>query len=165
MDTTSMKDKDRTRVSRQNNVISMRLDASFFFERGVKFLQRNDLRRALKAFRRTVEYEPMNPVNHCNLAGVLSEMGDFEASNEVLLHILNNLDPSMAECQFYLANNYANLGRYDIAEEYVLKYLDAAPEGEYVEDAEEMLSVLMDEFGGGKAYAKWEAERQKKELE
>lgn len=136
-------------------MISMRLDAAFFHERGVRYLQRNDLKRALKAFRKTVEYEPDNPVNHCNLAGVLSELGDFEASNEVLLHILRNLDPSMAECQFYLANNYANMGEYATAEEYVLRYLDQAPDGEYAADAEEMLDVLLDEFGGGKAYAEW----------
>lgn len=58
-----------------DNVISMRLDAAFFYERGVKFLERNQLRKAEQAFRKTIEYEPDNPVNHCNLAGVLSELG------------------------------------------------------------------------------------------
>ncbi|MCL6547528.1 MAG: tetratricopeptide repeat protein [Alicyclobacillus sp.] len=155
MDTHTGNEWRQGRRKRAGNVISMRLDAAFFHERGVRYLQRNDLKRALQAFRKTVEYEPDNPVNHCNLAGVLSEMGDFEASNEVLLHILRDLDPSMAECQFYLANNYANMGEYATAEEYVLRYLDAAPDGEYAEDAEEMLDVLLDEFGGGKAYAEW----------
>lgn len=144
---------------KKNNVIAMSMDAEYFYERGVRFLQRNDLQRALKAFRKTVEFEPSNPVNHCNLAGVLSEMGDFQASNEILLHILNDLAPEMAECQFYLANNYANMGQYDVAEEYVLKYLDADPEGEYADDAEEMLDVLMDEFGGGQAFERWEQEK------
>ncbi|MCL6637187.1 MAG: tetratricopeptide repeat protein [Alicyclobacillus sp.] len=141
----------------------MRLDAAFFFERGVRSLERNDLQGALKAFRKTVEYEPDNPVNHCNLAGVLSELGDFAASNEVLMHVLRDLDPSMVECQFYMANNFANMGDYETAEEYVLRYLDAAPNGEYAEDAEEMLGILLGEFGGGKALARWEAERRQRE--
>lgn len=145
------------------NVIPMRLDAAYFFERGVRLLERNHLSKALRAFQRTVEYEPENPVNHCNLAGVLSEMGDFEASNEVLMHVLTHLDPEMAECQFYLANNYANMGDYRAAEEHVLRYLDAEPDGEYALDAEEMLSLLVDEFGGGEAYEQWQEEQMEEE--
>lgn len=163
MDHNTQKEPRQRHTARTSNVISMRLDAAFFFQRGVRFLERNDLSKALKAFRRTVEYEPENPVNHCNLAGVLSELGDFEESNEVLLHVLNDIDPSMAECQFYLANNYANMGEYEAAEEYVLQYLDAEPEGEYADDAEEMLDLLLDEFGGGKAYERWEAKKQQDE--
>ncbi|GMA50259.1 hypothetical protein GCM10025857_16160 [Alicyclobacillus contaminans] len=148
---------------RNGNVIAMRLDAAFFFERGVRYLERNDMKRALKAFRKTIEYEPDNPVNHCNLAGVLAELGDFEASNEILLHVLQDLDPDMAECRFYLANNYANMGQYEAAEECVLSYLDACPDGEFAEEAEEMLDILLDEFGGGKAYARWQERRRQEE--
>lgn len=153
-------------VSRiSSNIIAMRRDAAFFYERGVRYLERNDLKRALKAFRKTIEFEPENPINHCNLAGVLSELGDFEASNEVLRHVLDELDPSMAECQFYMANNYANMGKYEAAEEHVLQYLDADPAGTYVEDAEDMLDVLLDEYGGGNAYERWEQARKVQELE
>ncbi|EPZ42979.1 tetratricopeptide repeat protein [Alicyclobacillus acidoterrestris] len=148
-----------------SNVIAMNFDAAYFFERGVRFLQRNDLNKALKAFRKTVEYEPNNPINYCNLAGVYSEMGDFEASNQLLEHVLCDLDPNMTECQFYLANNYANMGKYDAAEEYVLRYLDADPNGEYADDAEEMLGVLLDEFGGGRALEKWQEEKRKLDAE
>jgi tetratricopeptide (TPR) repeat protein len=131
----------------------------------MKYLQRNQLRKAMQAFRKTVEYEPANPANYCNLAGVLSELGDFEASNELLLHVLSEVDPDMAECRFYLANNYANMGDFETAEKFVLEYLDADPDGEYVGDAEEMLTVLIDEFGGGDAYDRWEEERRRQEVE
>ncbi|WAH36598.1 tetratricopeptide repeat protein [Alicyclobacillus dauci] len=161
MDTRHSRDKSGDRSS---NVIAMNFDATYFFERGVRFLQRNELSKALRAFRKTVEYEPNNPVNYCNLAGVLSEMGDFQASNELLEHVLRELDPNMAECQFYLANNYANMGEYDTAEEYVLRYLDADPDGEYAEDAEEMLGVLMDEFGGGRVFEKWQEEKRQSDV-
>ncbi|WP_067932735.1 tetratricopeptide repeat protein [Alicyclobacillus kakegawensis] len=154
---------NQVQADRQGNVISLRQDADFFMERGLTYLERNNLEKALRAFRKTVEYDPDNPVNHCNLAGVLAELGNFEESNRVLLHILRELDPSMAECQFYLANNYANMGDYEAAEEHVLRYLDADPDGEFALEAREMLTILVEEFGGGKVYEKWKARAIEKE--
>ncbi|WP_051344122.1 tetratricopeptide repeat protein [Alicyclobacillus herbarius] len=148
---------NQVQADRRGNVISLRHDADFFLERGLTYLERNNLEKALRAFRKTVEYEPDNPVNHCNLAGVLSELGNFEESNRILLHILHDLDPSMVECQFYMANNYANMGDYEAAEEYVLRYLDADPDGEFAQEAREMLTILVEEFGGGKVYETWKA--------
>ncbi|ATY83978.1 DDE transposase family protein [Kyrpidia spormannii] len=130
-----------------HKVALVRMDATFFFERAVRSLDRHDLPRALKYFRKVVEYEPANPVNHCNLAGVLSELGDYQASNEVLERVLLELDPKMYECYFYMANNFANLGLYDLAQEYASRYLEVDPEGEFAEEAEEMLDILVTEFG------------------
>ncbi len=130
-------------------VVPLRQDAAFFFERGVQFLNRQDLPRALQSFRRAVECEPANAVNHCNLAGVLSELGDFEESNQILQNVLDDIAPDMSECYFYMANNYANLGEYELAEEHVVKYLEVDPTGEFAGDADEMLDVLIHEFGGG----------------
>lgn len=130
-----------------HKVALVRMDATFFFERAVRSLDRHDLPRALKYFRKVVEYEPGNPVNHCNLAGVLSELGDYQASNEVLERVLLELDPKMYECYFYMANNFANLGLYDLAQEYASRYLEVDPEGEFAEEAEEMLDILVTEFG------------------
>lgn len=132
------------------NVIPFQVDAAFYFERAVHYLDRHDLKNALKNFRKASELEPNNPVNHCNLAGILSELGEFEQSNLILQKILGDIDPDMVECYFYMANNYANLGSYDLAEEYAARYLDAEPEGEFASDADEMLQILVQEFGGGK---------------
>jgi tetratricopeptide (TPR) repeat protein len=145
---------------RVSNVIPFQVDAAFFFERAVHYLDRHDLKNALKNFRKAVEYEPDNPVHHCNLAGVLSELGDFEESNRILEKVLKDLAPDMVECWFYMANNYANLGQYDLAEEYAARYLEHDPNGEFAEDAEEMLQILVHEFGGGKVL-----EERKKQLE
>ncbi|GAX90797.1 tetratricopeptide repeat protein [Effusibacillus lacus] len=131
------------------NVIPFRLDAAFFFERAVRYLDRHNLQGALKYFRKAMEYEPENPVNHCNLAGVLSELGSFEESNAILENVLQSIDPKMYECYFYMANNWANMGYYDKAEEYVTRYLDLEPHGEFAKEAEEMLDILIEEFGGG----------------
>lgn len=132
-----------------SKVVPFSPDAAFFFERGVRFLNRHDLSRALKSFQRAVECEPENAVNHCNLAGVLSELGDFEQSNQVLQSVLTELAPDMAECYFYMANNYANLGEYELAEAHAVKYLEIDPTGEFAPDVDEMLDLLIHEFGGG----------------
>lgn len=62
-----MKEKKRVAVDQQTKVI--RFNGTLrFFERAVRSLDRLHYDKALKYFRRAVEYEPENPVNHCNMA-------------------------------------------------------------------------------------------------
>lgn len=133
--------------TRQNNkVIPMTLDANFYFERALRHLNRNNYSKALKYFWRTVDIEPNNPVHYCNLAGILSEIGHFKESNELLLYVVENLDPKLTECYYYLANNYAYLEELEQSFKYVHRYLDESPEGEFAEDASEMLSFISSEL-------------------
>ncbi|CAM4087371.1 tetratricopeptide repeat protein [Saccharibacillus endophyticus] len=130
----------------QSRVVSLTMDESFFFERAVRALDRYQYDKALKYFRKAVELKPGNPVNHCNMAGILSEMGDYEASNEVLLHVLEQVDPSMTECRFYMANNFANMERFEEAEEALLAYLEADASGQFLHEAEELIELLQVEL-------------------
>lgn len=130
----------------RTNVIPIQLDATFFFERAVRSLDRYHYDKALKYFRRAVEYEPDNPVNHCNMAGILSEMGNYEESNGILQWIVDELDPTMTECHFYMANNYANMERYEPAEEALIRYLESDEEGQFLDEAEEMMELLQYEL-------------------
>lgn len=139
-----MKQRKRAEGSknRRPKVIPMRLDATFFFERAVQSLDRYHYDKALKYFRRAVEYEPENPVNHCNMAGILSEMGRYEESNMILHSVLDRIDPAMTECYYYLANNYANLEQYEQAEEALVRYLENDPDGHFLDEADELLDLL-----------------------
>ncbi|GBF72336.1 hypothetical protein PA598K_00577 [Paenibacillus sp. 598K] len=137
-----VKGKKRLAAGGRAKVIAIQLDATFFFERAVRSLDRYHYDKALKYFRRAVEYEPDNPVNHCNMAGILSEMGQYEESNRILGRILEELEPTMTECHFYMANNYANLERYESAEDALVKYLEEDEEGQFLEEAEEMMELL-----------------------
>ncbi|WP_226000424.1 tetratricopeptide repeat protein [Paenibacillus sp. BJ-4] len=132
------------RVSEQPSpkIIALRFDASFFFEKAVRSLDRNHYDKALKYFRKAVEYEPDNPVNHCNMAGILSEMGDYAGSNEILSSVLSDVDPSMTECYFYMANNYANMEQFEEAEKALVTYLEEDEEGQFLDEAEEMMELL-----------------------
>lgn len=127
---------------RKKNVIPLSMDATFFFERAIRSLDRSRYEQALKYFRRATELEPDNPVNHCNMAGILSEMGDFEQSNAILSKILAEIDPGMTECYFYMANNYANMEDFEAAETALLQYLEQDPDGPFHEEAEEMMDLL-----------------------
>lgn len=139
--------KTQVGVNKRNKVVRLQLDAGFFFERAVRSLDRHRYDKAVKYFRLAMEKDPDNPVNHCNLAGILSELGRFEESNEILENILEEVDPELYECLFYMANNSANMGDLEQAEEYLLKYLQLDPNGEYAEEAEEMLYMLAYELG------------------
>ncbi len=131
----------------RGKVIPVEMDANFFYERALHYLDRNNYNKALKYFQRAVDQDPDNPVNHCNLAGVLAEMGLFEDSNHVLQHVLEKVDPDFVEGYFYMANNWAYLEEYELAEECVLRYLEADENGEYREEAEEMLQMISELLG------------------
>ncbi|MBB6637560.1 tetratricopeptide repeat protein [Cohnella thailandensis] len=128
--------------NRRKKVIPFSLDATFFFERAVQSLDRFHYDKALKYFRRAVEYEPNNPVNHCNMAGILSEMGRYEESNDILRTVLERVDPSMTECYYYLANNFANMEKYEEAEKALVQYLETDAEGQFLDEADELLELL-----------------------
>ncbi|WEK54528.1 MAG: tetratricopeptide repeat protein [Candidatus Cohnella colombiensis] len=127
---------------RRPKVVPIRMDATFFFERAVQSLDRYHYDKALKYFRKAVEFEPENPVNHCNMAGILSEMGRYEESNDVLRGVIEQIDPKMTECHYYLANNYANMEQYLDAEESLVLYLENDLDGLYLDEAEDMLELL-----------------------
>ncbi|XID92130.1 tetratricopeptide repeat protein [Paenibacillaceae bacterium WGS1546] len=137
-----MSQRKRAAASRRSNIIPIRMDATFFFERAVQSLDRFRYDKALKYFRRAVEYEPENPVNHCNMAGILSEMGRYEESNVILRSVLDRIDPAMTECYYYLANNYANMEMFEAAEESLVRYLENDPEGQFLEESDELLDLL-----------------------
>ncbi|GIP40271.1 hypothetical protein J31TS4_35510 [Paenibacillus sp. J31TS4] len=137
-----MEKKKLVAEQKKQKVISIKMDATFFFERAVRSLDRLHYDKALKYFRKAVDYEPENPVNHCNLAGILSEMGNYGESNRILQQILEQVDPSMTECHFYMANNYANMEDFENAENSIVQYLEKDANGQFLEEAEEMIELL-----------------------
>ena len=126
----------------KKTVVDFQQDATFFVERGMKCLNRYDYEKALRSFRRAVELEPSNAECHCHLASALAETGKFELSNEVLSEVIEKWDPTMYEVYFYMANNYANLEDYEMAEEMAIRYLQEDSNGSYREDAEELLDYI-----------------------
>jgi tetratricopeptide (TPR) repeat protein len=134
--------KKRVAAPEKQKIISLHMDATFFFERAVRSLDRYRYDKAIKYFKRAVDYEPENPVNHCNLAGILSEVGNYTESNQILQKIVDEVDPSMTECYFYMANNFANMEDFEAAEKAIIHYLEHDAEGQFLQESEEMMEFL-----------------------
>lgn len=134
--------KKRVAAPDKRKIIALQMDATFFFERAVRSLDRFRYDKAIKYFRRACDYEPENPVNHCNLAGILSEVGNYNESNEILQKIVDEVDPTMTECYFYMANNFANMEDFEAAEKAIIHYLEHDEEGQFLQESEEMMEFL-----------------------
>jgi len=139
-------EENKLAVGDAQNIISIQLNANFFFERALRSLDRYHYDKALKYFQRAVDFEPDNPINYCNMAGILSEIGKYGESNHILRKVLEEIDPTMTECHFFMANNFANMEFFEEAERELIRYLQEDEEGQYLEEAEEMIEFLHEEL-------------------
>jgi tetratricopeptide (TPR) repeat protein len=121
-------------------------DGDYFFEKGIKAYNRRDLYTAKKMFERAVNFQPEEPSFLCQLASTLAEIGEYEESNRHLLNVIER-GSDISECHFFLANNFAHLGMYSDAEEHALLYMQYDPDGEFVDDTQELLDLISLETG------------------
>ena len=136
----------RKAASKKSNV-TIPFDATYFHEQGMRALDKHNYAKAMKYFRRAADLEPFNPSHHCNLAGVLSELGLYIESNNVLQHVLDEVDPEMLECHFYMANNHANLEDFEEAEQHLLLFLRSRTDAVFDPEIEEFVEYLLEELG------------------
>lgn len=141
-----MKDQKKM-VTEINNIVRLNFDADFYVDRAMRATSRCQYEKAVKYFRLAIEIEPENTYNYLNLAGLLSELGRFEESNELLEVLLYEVAPTFFCCLFYLANNLMSIGELELAEDYLFKYIQSDPNGEYKEEAEELLEAIACELG------------------
>jgi len=114
----------------------------YYFSKGLKAFHRRDFHKAIKYLKRAMQLEPGEPMIVCQLAIIHTELGEYKESNELLHLILEELDEEMMECHYFLANNYAHLGYFKDAYAHVTLYLREEEDGEFVEDAEDLLEIL-----------------------
>ncbi|WP_181832940.1 tetratricopeptide repeat protein [Bacillus taeanensis] len=120
----------------------------YYFERALSFYKKRDLHKAKKYLQRAVKLEPHEAAYICQLAAVQAELGEYIESNEWFEKIMQEIDPDMSECHFFIANNYAHLGMFDEAEKQANLYLTKDPDGEFAEDLEELLWFIEETFEG-----------------
>ncbi len=130
----------------QRKVIPLVRSGDYFFRCGIKAYRRNRLQRAIKLFERAVKLTSTEPVFQVQLAAVLSEIGEYERSNTILQQVLVEQGDEIAECYFFIANNYAYLGLFEKAEKAALRYLELQPNDRFSQDAHELLELLHFEF-------------------
>lgn len=117
-------------------------NGDYFFKKAMRAYQQRNLDKARQHLERAVKLAPEEVDYICQLAAVLAEVGEYEASNNWLTYVLDDLDSELYECYFFLANNYAHMGLFQQAERYANTYLTNDPEGEFLEDAEELVELI-----------------------
>lgn len=129
-------------TSEEAKVIHFPGDVDFYYQKGNHYFLKNNFKKALLFFKKTVELEPDNAINHYNLACLLSKMGHLEEANQLFNYIVEELDASMSECFFLVAINYGLMDELEEAQKYLRHYLKNEPEGEMAQEAQELLWAL-----------------------
>ncbi|WP_163654939.1 lipopolysaccharide assembly protein LapB [Listeria sp. PSOL-1] len=117
----------------------------FYFQRGLTFFREENLKEAIRFLKRANELEPREPVIMCQLAICYTEIRRFYESNQLLRRILEEISPEMTECYYFIANNFAYMKDYRRALQYVRRYLELNPNGEYKEEADDLAHILLEE--------------------
>ncbi|MEQ6391096.1 tetratricopeptide repeat protein [Bacillaceae bacterium S4-13-58] len=125
-----------------NKIVSIQQDANFYFHKGVKAFQKRDFLKAKKAFIKAVELAPSEPLFKCQLSVLHTEMGSYHVANQLLNEVLEDYQEEYSDCYYLLANNFAHLGLFYEAKKYSKKYLDSENDGEFVEDASQLLELI-----------------------
>lgn len=125
-----------------NKVVTFERGAEFYFDLGYKYIQKGKLKTALRYIEKAVNLKPYDSFLQFNYAGLLAEQGDIDHSTEVLINIVKNIDPNYLECYFGLGCNYLQLQKIKKSSEYFSIYLEKDPDGEFAEEAEELLEML-----------------------
>ncbi|MBM7648751.1 tetratricopeptide (TPR) repeat protein [Bacillus ectoiniformans] len=126
----------------KGQVVSFLPTGEYYYTKGLKALRKRELQKAKKYLSRAVDLDPLEPMIACQLAVVETELGNFEQSNGLLHFILDDLDPLISECHYFLANNYAHLGMFKEAFKHAKEYLEQDEKGEFSEDAEDLLELI-----------------------
>ncbi|KAB7704180.1 tetratricopeptide repeat protein [Bacillus aerolatus] len=126
----------------KGNVVSFLPTGEYYYTKGLKALRKRELQKAKKYLSRAMDLEPLEAMIACQLAVVETELGNFEQSNGLLHFVLDDLDPLISECHYFLANNYAHLGMFKEAFKHAQEYLEQDETGEFREDAEDLLDLI-----------------------
>ncbi|WP_059172066.1 lipopolysaccharide assembly protein LapB [Bacillus sp. FJAT-27445] len=135
--------KDSKAFKGKGKLLSFFPTGEYYFTKGLKAYHRRDFEKAKRYLQRAFQLEPGEPMIACQLALVWTEIGGYENSNRLLHLILDELDPEMTECHYFLANNYAHLGFFKDATHHSKVYLELEEDGEFADDAEELLELLV----------------------
>lgn len=134
--------KDSKARHQKGMLLSFIPTGEYYFSKGIKAYQRRDFQKAKKYLHRAMQLEPGEPMIACQLAIVYTELGEYQNSNRLLHFILEELDEEMVECHYFLANNYAHLGFFKDACHHAKLYLELDQDGEFTEDAEDLIYLL-----------------------
>ncbi|WP_245207985.1 tetratricopeptide repeat protein [Sediminibacillus dalangtanensis] len=125
-----------------DKVIPFIPEGDFYFTKGVEAFQKRKFDIAVKWMKKAVEASPEEPLFRCQLSIIYTEAGAYHMANQVLTEVLDAHGEEYVDCYYLIANNYAHLGLMNDAMKNAQQYLEQAPEGEFRQEAEELLQFL-----------------------
>jgi tetratricopeptide (TPR) repeat protein len=131
----------KKRKTFKGKLLSFDQAASFYFKRAERYADQNHYYDALAFYRKAYEKESKNSDYALAYASMLTEMGCFDESNLVIFDMLLN-DQVESECFYGLGCNFLGLQELERSEECLQKYMQMDPDGEFIEDVEEMLFMF-----------------------
>lgn len=129
-------------ILKNGKVIPFSQNAETYFRVGLRHAEKRIFGKSLKYLEKAAQIEPFNPDYLFNLATVHAELKQVEKSNKILLDILKYIDPTLTECYFGIGCNYFDLGDLKKAREYFEKYIYYDPEGQFSNDAYDILYYM-----------------------
>jgi tetratricopeptide (TPR) repeat protein len=134
--------KNAKATIQKGKILSFLPTGEYYFKEGLKAYHRRDYTKSKKYLQRAFQLDPGEPMIACQLAIILTELGEYEESNRLLHIILEELDEEMTESHYLLANNYAHLGLFKDAYQHANLYLELEPDGDFADDTEDLLELL-----------------------
>ena len=125
-----------------NNVLPFIPEGDFYFSKGVDAFYKRKFDIALKWLRKAKEADPDEPLYPCQMSIIYTEIGAYHAANQILTEIIETHGDDYLDCYYLISNNFAHLGLLKDAEKYATLYLKKAPDGEFKEETESLLTVL-----------------------
>lgn len=127
--------------------MTYRCDPEIYFRVGIKHAEKQQFVSAGKFLAIAAEKEPFNADYQFNYACILAELREIKKSSEILIWIIRNIDPTFSECYFAIACNYFEMENFKKAREYLEKYVQLDSEGEFAEEAQDIIYYLEAGYG------------------
>ncbi|HHW00153.1 MAG TPA: tetratricopeptide repeat protein [Clostridiaceae bacterium] len=135
-------------------VLAYRRDAEINYKVGIKYARKHQYEDAIKFLGTAARKEPFNAEYQFNYACILAELREIKKSNNIFKWILRNIDPTISECYFAIACNYYEMDNLTKTKEYLDKYLQFGCEGEFFEEAKEIIYYFDEVLGISKRNSK-----------
>jgi len=128
--------------SGHNRILKYEQSGEMLLRKAEKLAGNNNLIDALPYYRRALSTDPDNFEYKLYLAEAYTDVGKFEESNAILFELIKQSNTSVPECFFGMGCNFMGQNDFEHAIDSLEKYLDCEPDGEYVQEANELLDII-----------------------
>lgn len=134
--------KKQALAGKKHKILQFSQEHGFYYNLAVKHAMLKDFQGALKYIEMAIGKDEYNAEYIFNKACILVELKQTRESVKLLNYIIWNIDPTFTECYFGLGCNYFELGNFEKALHYFEKYVAMEEDGEFCEDAYEILFYM-----------------------